>query len=205
KIDLSSLSDARNSIVYSALRKLIPKSSFASDTAWDHLYLLLYKGKPIGLTSPVTLVSTASDCSYVPIDVPWYNGKRLTSPFSTADGIRELADHEASLLARWLMDLKGRLQNHSQTKETKVNSHLLDRLTRQLDQFISDLPQPASYNASAKDLGMVGTGSGIFAYLNTGVARPPGTGKSDVAIVPSRGRVPTNSLLVIDPTISSQW
>ena len=45
-----------------ALRKLLPERTLDSaETTWDKLYLILFKGKPIGMTSPTTLVFTSID------------------------------------------------------------------------------------------------------------------------------------------------
>ena len=45
-----------------ALHRLLPQRTLDdAGTKWDKLYLILFKGKPIGITSPTTLVCTSID------------------------------------------------------------------------------------------------------------------------------------------------
>lgn len=81
-----------------ALRKLLPQRTLDARTAWDKLYLILFDGTPIGITSPTTLVSTAVDYTDLISGVPWFNGKVLSDPISNLD-----ADEKSSL-AGWLDD-----------------------------------------------------------------------------------------------------
>lgn len=82
-----------------ALRKLLPQRTLDTNgTAWDKLYLILFKGNPIGITSPTTLVCTAVDYTDLISDVPWFNGQVLCDPITTLD-----ADEKSSV-AGWLDD-----------------------------------------------------------------------------------------------------
>lgn len=84
-----------------ALRKLLPQQTLdIAGTAWDKLYLILFKGKPIGITSPTTLVCTSIDYvkSVTVNDVPWYEPPFLCDPIANLD-----ADEKSSL-AGWLDD-----------------------------------------------------------------------------------------------------
>jgi hypothetical protein len=65
-----------------AVANLMPTKSLCSNTSWHNLHILLYNDKPIGMTSPTTLVATATNC-FNRIDqnvVPWFNGKILLDP-----------------------------------------------------------------------------------------------------------------------------
>ncbi len=81
-----------------ALRKLIPKQTLDINTTWDNLYLILFKGNPIGITSPTTLVCTSIDYTkYISVlDVPWYNPPFIEDPIS------ELNPAEKEAIAGWL-------------------------------------------------------------------------------------------------------
>ena len=66
-----------------ALRKLLPQRTLdAAGTTWDKLYLILFKGNPIGITSPTTLVCTSIDyIQHISVnDVPWYAPPFLCDP-----------------------------------------------------------------------------------------------------------------------------
>ncbi len=42
-----------------ALCKLLPEHTLEASTTWDKLYLILFNGQPIGMTSPTTLLCTS--------------------------------------------------------------------------------------------------------------------------------------------------
>ena len=83
-----------------ALRKLMPEQTLDEKTTWDKLYLILFNGNPIGITSPTTLVCTSIDyIEYIAVsDVPWYNPPFLEDP------IPNLNPDEKSAVAGWLDD-----------------------------------------------------------------------------------------------------
>ena len=83
-----------------ALRKLLPEHTLDQNTAWDNIYLILFKDKPIGITSPTTLLCTSIDyIDYISVlDVPWFDPPFLCDPIGHLN-----ADEEASV-AGWLND-----------------------------------------------------------------------------------------------------
>src|SRR2546421_1310485 len=66
------------------LAKLLPESSLATDTTWRTLYIFLFNGQPIGMTSPTTLVAKAADYlnRISSQEVSWYSGTHLKDPVS---------------------------------------------------------------------------------------------------------------------------
>ena len=80
------------------LRKLMPEHSLDINTTWENLYLILLKNKPIGITSPTTLVCTSIDYQeYISgNDVPWYEPPFLRDP------ILFLNPEEMKSVAGWL-------------------------------------------------------------------------------------------------------
>ena len=110
-----------------ALRKLLPQQTLDAGTTWNKLYLILFKGKPIGITSPTTLVCTAVDYTDLISDVPWFNGQVLSDPIDNLD-----AD-EKSALAGWLDDF---------SKNTIIplpDSPIKKNLAPRILDFITDL------------------------------------------------------------------
>lgn len=63
-----------------ALARLIPKKVVANDTGWNDLYVILWNGKPIGMTSPTTLVCTAANYIDRISQLDWFNGRQLVDP-----------------------------------------------------------------------------------------------------------------------------
>ena len=112
-----------------ALRKLLPQHTLDAGTAWDKLYLILFDGKPIGITSPTTLVCPSIDyVEHVTVNkVPWYNPPFLSNPISNLD-----ADEKSSL-AGWLDDF---------SKNTIIplpDSPIKGNLAPRILDFITDL------------------------------------------------------------------
>src|SRR5258708_32171720 len=102
-----------------AATNLVPTSTIDPATSWHKLYVFLYGDKAIGMTSPVTLVVTATDYfSAINRDVvPWFNGKLLLDPTKRIldDTIGNavnpvlsgdlIPDQQRELLAGWLKKL----------------------------------------------------------------------------------------------------
>ncbi len=84
-----------------ALHRLLPQRTLdAAGTTWDKLYLILFKGNPIGITSPTTLVCTSINyVRHISVnDVPWYTPRFLCDP------IKNLQADEKAAVAGWLND-----------------------------------------------------------------------------------------------------
>src|SRR5205085_10463294 len=83
------------------LSKLLPKASLAADSTWLNLYVFLFNGQPIGMTSPTTLVATAADyLNHISgQEVSWYNGTYLKDP------VQILPPRHKEILSGWLANL----------------------------------------------------------------------------------------------------
>ena len=94
-------------------KDLVPIESFnGKEDAWlTDIYIIFYDGKPIAMTSPVTLVASAADYSSAfegRLPIPWSSdGKTLTDP------IKNLSHDELFALDAWLGNLYGELQRDS--------------------------------------------------------------------------------------------
>ncbi len=176
------------------LSKLLPGTSLATDTSWRILYVFLFNGQPVGMTSPTTLVATAADYlnRISNQDVVWYNGTHLKDPV----GI--LSPRQKQILSGWLTRLKARIDVHHGVKVERWNllSGLLKDFTDELGAGNCSLNQTG--------LGIEGQESGIFKYLDK-----PADGNlqdaSHVRVIPSEGRKSAKPLLVFDRGIAKQW
>ena len=200
-----------------AAANLIPSGTIDPDTSWHQLYILLYKNKPIGLTSPTTLVVTSTDY-FNAIDqnnVPWFNGKLLLDPTrkivdDTIGEIRNrvllgdfISSEQRRLLAGWLKKLNGGL--HERRAASKANTLLV-----LINAYIADLGFTL---ATAPDIEVdfdasLGLTSGLFSLVDLpakATDRPPAA--SAVRLVQSRTDTleAATPILVVDKSIARQW
>jgi hypothetical protein len=176
------------------LSKLLPGNSLATDTTWQTLYLFLYNGKPVGMTSPTTLVATAADYlnRISSPDVAWYNGTHLNDP------VPVLSPRQKEILSGWLAKLIGKMNAHPSIKNDDWNP-----LSGLLGEF-RDALGAGSCSLTKSGLGIEGPDAGIFKYLDK-----PADGNlqdaSHVKLIPSAGRAPAKHLLVFERSIAEQW
>jgi hypothetical protein len=200
-----------------AAANLIPTATIDAETSWHQLYIFLYKNRPIGMTSPTTLVVTATDY-FNAIDqniVPWFNGKLLLDPTKkivddTIGEIRNrvllgdfISTEQRSLLAGWLKKLNDGL--HARGAAARANTLLV-----LINSYITDLGFTL---ASAPDIDIdldssLGLTSGIFSLLERparATEHPPSL--SAVRLVHTRTEPiePAKPILVIDKSIARQW
>ncbi len=177
------------------LAKLLPKATLADDTSWRSLYIFLFNGQPIGMTSPTTLVATAADYlnRISNQDVSWFNGTHLKDP------VKLLPPRHKEILSGWLSHLIKHVGDHRTIKIARWNlvAGLLRNFRNQLG--------PGNCELSQSGYGIEGRESGIFKYLDK-----PADGKaiqdaSHVRLIPSTGRMPARPLLVFHRGIAEQW
>lgn len=176
------------------LAKLLPEASLAADTSWRTLYIFLFNGQPIGMTSPTTLVVTAADYlnRISAQEVDWYNGTHLKDPSQTLPPLHK------SILSGWLNNLINSIGAHGGLDIGRWN--LLAGLLRNFKNDLGD----GTCNLSLSRFGIQGPGAGIFKYLD----RPADENiqnTSHVRLIPSEDRTPTKPLLVFDRSIAEQW
>ena len=98
-----------------ALSRLFPNKTLDTEEAtWETLYLILFNGKPIGLTSPTTLVCTSVNYAdkMSRESVPWYeNGKHLKDP------VEDLDEEERIVVAAWLHKIWESIKPNDTTRE----------------------------------------------------------------------------------------
>lgn len=177
------------------LARLLPDKTLAGDTSWDTLYVITFGEQPIGVTSPTTLVCTAS--SYLgrilSHEVSWFDGRFLTDP---CDKLRE---DEKRALAGWLVQLRMNLADHLGKKGSPEE---FNSLLANLRAFIESLGGQPDSHISISDRGL-GMDAGVFRYLDKPVACE--RSGSNVELVPSPARSPARRLLVVDKDLSTKW
>ena len=145
-----------------ALRKLLPEHTLDVGTPWDNLYLILFKGNPIGMTSPTTLLCTSIDyIKYISVlDVPWFEAPFLYDPIS------HLNPEERAAVASWLNDFY--TKNILPLPASNINN-LKAKLSARILDFTKDLGgiPKSSPEFSKTPLGMA---LGLFTGMNFPVA-----------------------------------
>ncbi len=119
-----------------ALKELFPskeKSAYQlrdNRNPWEQIYVFLLQDRPVGMTSPATLVCTAQKANWE--GVPWYKKGQLHSPLSPVD---YLTEDDKMQLGLWLGNLSGQLLGDS-TKIKGIITEYQDELKTGLEQDI---------------------------------------------------------------------
>lgn len=180
------------------LYRLIPGTSHLSvaETTWKHIYLILFKGQPIGFTSPTTLVCTASYYAKAISNVSWYERGILTDPCV------KLNDEEKNALAWWLSDLCTRLNNHPGL-DNNLKEWIVGLINNDNNGFIKQLNLKRITKVNLVEFGLSNKMEGIFEYLGTTVGVVERA--SCVQLISQRHIVPKTNLLIVDGAIAKQW
>jgi hypothetical protein len=200
-----------------AAANLLPTGTIDDETTWHHLYILIYKNKPIGITSPTTVVVTATDY-FNSIDqniVPWFNGRVLLDPTKkiiddTIGQIRNpvlsgefISAKQRELLAGWLKKLNDGL--HDRGVGVKANT-----LLGLISSYINDLgfTLETAPDVDINEDASLGMTSGMFSLIDL-PARAPQLPPTLSAVRLKHSRTmpaePAKPILVVDKAIARQW
>jgi len=189
-----------NTAFMDAASKLLPTAKLTPGTSWENSYLILFhdgfRDKPIGMTSPTTLVYTSTHYFNHITGVQWFDTEYLEDPTGHLNIIEKPA------LASWLSNLLTKL--HNLAKEPGTNTDVLNSLTGLVKSFIDDLSAEVTPFAPATQGYGISPGHGIFSFLENPSAAaqaPP----SPVRLIPSPGRTADPPILIVDKTIPEQW
>jgi hypothetical protein len=188
-----------------ALFKLLPAEThnlykLRNKNAWLDNYIWYWNDRPVGMTSPSTLVVPSIDGRWD--GLPWWDGdtKRFRHPHNY------LSQEEQTLLKGWLINLE------NQVLEGGENSAAVNRIVGSIGEFQDAL----SGNISTRDLPSIldddpayfGTkiNTGTLIALNYPIKlKDIGVGNSHLRLVGSEGKNPTKPLLILDLDITKAW
>ena len=169
RIEIPDSDDTAAPELLRALRRLLPEHTLDAQTTWDKLHLILFNGKPIGLTSPTTLVCTS--VSYVDClpDVPWFDGQFLCDPTS------KLNQEEKAAVASWLMHLHAEKLVSLPEPDPNLDEGLRGRvaeITDTLKGLIRDFCDDDLGGAPANEVARADTGLGLTQGIFRGMNNP---------------------------------
>lgn len=192
-IERLEVTDTRNPLdaedFLQALQKLLPSDTLDPATTWEMLNIILFNGKPIGITSPTTLVCTAVNCSGRISRVPWFNNRFLDDP------VLKLNSFEQEAVAGWLQHVYEYIGN-------LPNSDIKASLRGLLYDFIDNLGGAPGVSTSFSYPGLDLT-QDLFKCINNPVA--PKDLPSSIELIPSKNKQPETKLLVFDEGIPEAW
>ena len=190
QLDITNVNPVDAKDFLEALHKLRPKGTLDPATTWETLNVILFNAKPIGITSPTTLVCTAVSCFGRISGVPWFNEKLLENP------VTKLNNFEKEAVVFWLKHL------HAQVLEL-TNSKIKASLNGLLNSFMDDLGDaPPVLTFSNTALGLT---QDLFKKCLDKPVEPREDLPSSVELVPSRSKQPETTLLVPDQRIPEVW
>ena len=193
--DLKSSPDAEDFL--QALQKLLPPTTSDTildpTTTWEMLNIILFNGKPIGITSPTTLVCTAVSCFGRISGVPWFNEDKQKRCLE--DPVSKLTSFEKEAVAGWLQYLS---EHTLELPKGKLKASL----NGILNSFMEDLDGAPAVPPSLSHTSL-GLTQDLFRCLNKPVESRELP--SSVELVPSLNKQPETKLLVFDQDIPDTW
>jgi hypothetical protein len=170
---------------------------------WQDLYIFLWDGKPVGMSSPSTLVVPSEEGRWASAQtaLPWWKNNRLQAPGSA------LNQQEKELLWRWLKNLREGLYSHAgelnATNHTATNT--LNGLIGNFQSSLLSTPPKEQHALLSPESQFFGVtlSRGVLRGLNSPVRRE--AQPSSVKVVASPDKKPAKPLLIIDPNIAKEW
>ncbi|NES19560.1 MAG: hypothetical protein F6K41_11685 [Symploca sp. SIO3E6] len=159
---------------------------------WQDIYLFLWDGKPVGMTTPSTLVCPSEEGEWV--GLPWWQDQQLSSPHQF------LNPSEKEQLWCWLDNLKKKLYQQN------VNGKAINVIAGLINDFQASLgatkKETLSQSNNPQFFG-VEINRGVLTALNLPIETQPKS--SDVRLIPSEAKGEVPELLIIDPEIARYW
>ncbi|TFI50782.1 hypothetical protein BLD44_029795 [Mastigocladus laminosus UU774] len=179
------------------LHELLPSDANALYTLenknpWEDIYVFLWQGKPVGMTSPSTLVCPSEEGEW--IGLQWWSKGQLDSP------INYINSTEKSLLWGWLENLRKEITQHNGKR------HAINMIGGLIDEFRADLNADINQELSlTEDPQFFGVplNRGVLYALNFPIKAL--IRFSNIRLIPSLNTRQDRDLLIIDPEIARVW
>lgn len=199
KVQLLDLAKERYQAFGEALYQLMPEPVNAVYTRngknpWEEIYVFLWNGKPVGMSSPSTLICPSEEGKWE--GLRWWQNGMLVSPESY------LNQESKELLWRWLENIQNNLLTYN------GNAIAVNKIMGLIAQFRNDL-QVDSQAVSALNLSSNPNffgetiNRGALTLLNQPVKIPPKP--SNLKVIPSPIKSNIKPLIIIDEKIADFW
>lgn len=199
KVQFLDLSTQRFQPFGDALFQLMPEPINALYTRdgknpWEEVYIFLWNGKAVGMTSPSTLVCTSEEGKWD--GLRWYKDGMLVSPESY------LNQESKELLWRWLENIQTKIIDY------QGSSIALNRMIGLIAQFRNDLQindqgTPILSLSSNPNFFGETINRGALILLNQPIKIPPKP--SSLRVIPSGIYTNKKPLIIIDDNIADRW
>ena len=199
KVKLVRLSESKKNDRFArSLEHLLPEPKYAlynlNDNAnpWQDVYVFLWQGRSVGISSPSTLVCPSQEGDWS--GLPWFQGNTLRSPSNQDLG------EEKTLLCGWLDNLITKLPERQYSSNDDARSTITTELAKFRDSFdnvtssiplLSDKPRFFGEEISR----------GALQLLNKPAKSLPK--ESSVRLISNKLNAP--ELLIIDVALNKQW
>lgn len=173
---------------------------------WEEIYLFFWNGKPVGMTSPSTLVVPSEEADWGAL--PWWKNEpgkreysRLTCP------VPFLSEEEKALLSLWLGNIETNLPSQGKAAD-RVRALLINFRDR-----LGESPEGQSINeslVSKSDYFGVTFNRGCLDLIGKPLKRSDRPSTVSLALRPQQVQSQTQgvrapALLIVDPDIAEQW
>ena len=182
-----------------SLYELLPATthtlySLGTKNPWQELYLFLWQGQPVGMTTPSTLICPSVEGEWT--GVPWWLGNKLRSPHLF------LNTKEKALLWRWLENLRQELQKSDGGKPTAIN-----RIAKLITDFQGNLGEFPTQPLRLTETGQffdLPTETRALTLLDFPIKAEPQP--SNVRLIASLEKAEKKKpLLIITPDLAKAW
>ena len=206
-LDLKTFKDSRGNFqeyFAESLYKLLPDYQNTAlyrldggGNPWEEVYLFLWDDRPVGMTSPSTIVMATEQGEWN--GLPWWNTSTGVAKLEAPND--KLDRSEQILLQGWLKNLSSELRNH------QGNRDAVNRIQGLLADFMGTLAQDPQVEVKFSDNpAFFGTqiSRGVLVSLNKPV-KSNEQRESNVQLMASGLKPGVKPLLILDDTLPSTW
>jgi len=167
----------------------------SNDNPWQDIYVLLWEDKPVGMTTPSTLVCPSEEGVWE--GLPWWKDNRLQSPISY------LNSEEKIQLYLWLNNIQNVISNQT-IPETKGSINIILSLLENFKTTLKANPRQQTLHLSTNQQFFdVAINRGVLTALNIPIQLPHQ--ESNVSVILSAGKSQEVILIPERDNIKTQW
>lgn len=170
---------------------------------WSELYIFLWRGKPVGITSPSTLICPSEEGDWT--GLPWYRNGVLGSP------IDELNTTERALLWLWLEQISLGLSPYRSMGSNREEKEKIEDAHSTISRLLEDFRRSLGTRPGQQQFQLSDDSHRFEQEINSGALRllnrpiKAESKDSSVRLVPSPQKGAIAAPLIIDPDLATKW